>query len=180
MRALPPPDIESELSYAYLHAVASSAGMSCSPGNRHEDNNGIDATVTAWGPFQNGGYLEEVTIKIQLKATIDQPADDGESLSYYLRGLSRYNDLRSQTVSNARILVVLFLPTLENDWTKHSIDELSIRRCAYWESLRGAPASTNGAGQTVRLPKAQHFDAAALRALAARLSHPNFPVYPPQ
>lgn len=68
MRALSPPNIESELSYAYLHAVASKAGMACSGGNRHEDNNGIDATLTAWGPFNNGGYLTEVDIKVQLKA----------------------------------------------------------------------------------------------------------------
>ena len=44
MQALLPPNIESELSYAYLHAVASRAAMSCRDGNRHEDNNGIDAT----------------------------------------------------------------------------------------------------------------------------------------
>ena len=43
MQALSPPNIESELSYAYLHAVASKAGMACNAGSRHEDNNGIDA-----------------------------------------------------------------------------------------------------------------------------------------
>lgn len=51
MQALSPPNIESELSYAYLHAVASYASMACNVGNRHEDNNGIDATLTAWGFF---------------------------------------------------------------------------------------------------------------------------------
>ena len=66
MQALTPPNIESELSYAYLHAVASKAGMACSVGSRHEDNNGVDATLTAWGPFNNGGYLTEVDIKVQM------------------------------------------------------------------------------------------------------------------
>ena len=73
MQALSTPNIESELSYAYLHAVASKAGMACSQGSRHEDNNGIDASLTAWGPFADGGYLTEVNIKVQLKATVYLP-----------------------------------------------------------------------------------------------------------
>ncbi|TAJ78856.1 MAG: DUF4365 domain-containing protein [Gallionellaceae bacterium] len=139
MQALSPPNIESELSYAYLHAVASKAGMACNAGGRHEDNNGIDATLTAWGPFNGGGYLTEVDIKVQLKATIDVPADNGAKLSYFLSGVSRYNDLRTETVNAARILVVLFLPADAQNWLSHSEEELALRKCAYWQSLRGAP-----------------------------------------
>ena len=178
MQALSPPNIESELSYAYLHAVASHAGMACSVGSRHEDNNGIDATLTAWGPFPRGGYPTEVTIKVQLKATIAVPVDDGTNLSYFLHGVSRYNDLRTETVSNARILVVLFLPADAQEWLNHSPDQLVLRRCAYWQSLRGAPSTSNGSGATVRLPKDQMFNVQALKDLATRLSQPDFPLYP--
>ena len=38
-------NIESELSYAYLHAVAAQAGVSCTQGSRHEYNHGIDARL---------------------------------------------------------------------------------------------------------------------------------------
>lgn len=38
-------NIESELSYAYLHAVAAKAGMSCKQGDRHDDGAGVDAEV---------------------------------------------------------------------------------------------------------------------------------------
>ena len=178
MQALSPPNIESELSYAYLHAVASHAGMACSVGSRHEDNNGIDATLTAWGPFTNGGYLTEVTIKVQLKATIAVPADDGTSFSYFLQGVSRYDDLRTETVSNARILVVLFLPADAQEWLHHTPEQLALRRCAYWQSLRGAPVTSNASGATVKLPKNQMFDAQGLKNLAAQLSHSDFPRYP--
>ena len=178
MQALSPPNIESELSYAYLHAVASKAGMSCSVGSRHEDNNGVDATLTAWGPFTNGGYLTEVDIKVQLKATIATPADDGTSLSYFLSGVNRYNDLRTPTVDVARILVVLFLPTDAQEWLNHSVDELALRKCAYWQSLRGAPATGNGSGATVYLPKVQMFTPQALTEIATRLSRRDFPHYP--
>jgi len=178
MQELSPPNIESELSYAYLHAVASQAGMACKVGSRHDDNNGIDATLTAWGPFQNGGYLTEVDIKVQLKATVSAPVDDGINLSYFLQGVTRYNDLRTSTVSVPRILVVLFLPTDAQDWLNHSENELALRQCAYWQSLRGGPAISNSSGTTVYLPKVQMFTPQALKELAARLSRRDFPLYP--
>jgi hypothetical protein len=177
MLPLSPPNIESELSYAYLHAVASKAGMACRVEGRHGDNN-VDAILTAWGPFENGGYLTEVDIKVQLKATIDTPVDDGIHLSYFLRGVSRYDDLRTATVDIARILVVLFLPANVQEWLNHSEEELALRKCAYWQSLRGAPATVNGTGATVYLPKAQTFTSQALGDLAMRLSHRDFPLYP--
>lgn len=147
-------------------------------GTRHEDNNGIDATVTAWGPFEGGGYLSEVTLNVQLKATISQPADDGANFSYYLKGISRYDDLRTETVAIPRILVVLFLPADGSQWLEHSSEQLALRRCAYWESLRGAPATSNESGVTVKLPKIQTFSAEALKGLMARLSRRDFPSYP--
>jgi hypothetical protein len=178
MQSLSPPNIESELSYAYLHAVASNAGMACRPGSRHEDNNGIDAALTAWGPFNKGGYLTEVDVKIQLKATIATPPDNGQNLSYFLSGVNRYNDLRAATVDVARILVVLFLPKDANEWLSHSADELALRKCAYWQSLRGAPATVNESGATIYLPKAQMFTPQAIGELCVRLSCRDFPVYP--
>ena len=178
MRALAPPNVESELSYAYLHAVASHAGVSCEVAGRHEDNNGTDARLTSWGPFKPAGYLTEVTIKVQLKATVAVPVDDGANLSYFLKGINQYDDLRCETISSARILVVLFLPNNSSDWLDHSMEQLSLRRCAYWQSLRGAPKSSNGSGATIKLPKTQVFNVASLQDLASRLSRSDFPIYP--
>lgn len=171
MRALSTPNIESELSYAYLHAVASTAGMACECMGRHHDNNGVDAQVTAWGPFLKGGYLTEVTMNIQLKATVAVPADNGTHLSYSLQGISRYEDLRSPTVGVPRFLVVLFLPPGQPDWILHSVDHLILKRCAYWVSLRNAPSTTNSTAATVYLPKTQLFGPEQLLNLAAELSH---------
>ena len=152
--------------------------MACSAVSRHEDNNGVDARLTAWAPFNNGGYLTEVDMKVQLKATVAVPANDGANLSYFLNGVSRYNDLRAATVDAARLLVVLFLPANAQEWLNQSEDELALRKGAYWQSLRGAPAITNGTGATVYMPKAQMFTPQSLTELAARLSRRDFPVYP--
>jgi hypothetical protein len=177
MRPLSLPNIESELSYAYLHAVASKAGMSCRDGNRHEDNNGIDAQLTAWLPYVDANTLTEVDIKVQLKATIAVPTDDGSNYEYRLQGANRYNDLRSETISFARILVVLFLPRDAEEWLHHTPDQLVLRRCGYWQSLRGAPEIT-AASAVVKLPKTQHFSPDSLTQLAVRLSRRDFPLYP--
>lgn len=180
MQALSPPNIESELSYAYLHAVAAKAGMACSATSRHEDNQGVDAHLTAWGPFPDGGYLQEVAINVQLKATTTIPAEvhDGADLSFFIRETRRYDDLRMEAVSVPRLLVVLFLPAEAGEWLNHSADQLALRRCAYWQSLRGAPGTSNESGATVYLPKAQMFSPEALHRLAARLSRRDFPTYP--
>lgn len=106
---------ESELSYAYLHAIAAHAGVNCKVSNRHDDNNGIDAQLTAWGDFP-GGLLTEVSINIQLKATIIEPVDSGTHYSFSLPGINQYNDLRSETVSIPRILAVMYLPRDQKDW----------------------------------------------------------------
>lgn len=177
MRALATTDIESELSYAYLHAVAAHAGMECQIKGRHSDNNGVDASITAWPTPASDDALSEVSINIQLKATIDEPADDGVHLSYFLKGVSRYNDLRERTILVPRILVVLFLPKNGEEWLSHTPEQLTLKRCAYWLSLRDAPPTGNDSGVTVKIPKAQIFTPQALTDLVIRVSRSDFPVY---
>ena len=177
MKPLSSNDIEAELSYAYLHAVAAHAGVNCKVGSRHDDNAGIDAELTGWGPFPEGGYLEEVDLKVQLKATIKSPVANENCWSYSLTGIHRYNDLRSEAIAAPRILVVLFLPDQQTDWLSHAEDALILRKCAYWVSLRGAEASDNNTAQTVYLPKAQRFDPNGLKTLMARLSRREIPKY---
>src|SRR5260221_8526321 len=157
MRRLAPGDVEAELSYAYLHAVAAKSAIGCTVVSRHEDNAGIDARLTAWGLSPDGGYRTEVDLNVQLRATISKPAEDDTHYSYFLRGVQRYNDLRTPTVSTPRLLVVLFLPEDADEWIGVGEGELILRRCAYWVSLRGAAATTNSSGETVKIPKVQTF-----------------------
>jgi hypothetical protein len=177
MRPLTENDKESELSYAYLHAVASKIGASCSVSSRSLDGNGVDASITGWGPFPNGGYLNEITINIQLKATKQQQVETDSHISYFVKGIDRYNDLRAETVSVPRILVVLFLPDNPNDWLKINTTELILKKCAYWTSLRGADESKNGTGETIYLPKTQIFDTENLMTIFSNLSRKEILTY---
>lgn len=179
MKPLTSQNIESELSYAYIHAVAACAGVGCKIGSRHDDNAGVDAELTGWGPFEGGGYIQEVDIKVQLKATIKprKLTPQAQGYVYSFSGIPQYDDLRTEAVSIPRILVVLFLPADQSQWLTHAEDALTLRNCAYWVSLRGADASQNQTSQTVHLPRQQCFDPLGLRALMSRLSRNDVPIY---
>lgn len=144
--------------------------------SRAEDENGIDAHLTAWLPYVDDATHTEVSLHIQIKATIEEPRDDGINYEYRLRGANRYDDLRSQTISIPRLLVVLFLPSTPTNWLSHTPDELVLRRCAYWQSLRNAPSITTKSA-VIKLPKVQVFSPSELTELAVRISRHDIPVY---
>lgn len=181
MKPLTIQNIECELSYAYLHAVSAAAGVGCEVAGRHDDNAGVDARLTGWAPFPNGGYRREVDLKVQLKATIRNPSiskfNGEEYLSYSFSGISQYNALRSESLSTPRILVVLFLPQEQEEWLGHSHDALSMKKCAYWVSLRSAPESTNATAQTIYFPRTQCFDRDGLLGLLGDISRGEVPSY---
>jgi hypothetical protein len=101
-------------------------------------------------------------IDFQLKATI-RLARSSDTFHYPLK-LKNYDDLRIDT-QTPRLLVVLDLPREREQWLAVSVNELIIRRAAYWVSLRGAPESKNTTSVTVSIPMANIFDVAALTAL---------------
>ena len=163
-------DIESELSYAYLHAVASHAQMACSCTGRIMDNEGIDAKICATGPFETGALLSDVEIDIQLKATTAEPITVGDYFSYSFRNIGSYNKLRVATTVRQRLLVVLFLPKNHADWITHDSAKLALKNCAYWVSLRNAPETDNSTSTTVYLPKTQVFSTVQLKTLVTGIS----------
>lgn len=162
-------DIESELSYAYLHAIASRAGFECSLTGRYSDRAGIDAVLRVKERFGPESVLTSFTIEIQLKATIHERALTGGSYSFPLR-IEHYDKLRDEGHATPLLLVVLFLPERPAEWLVHTEERLIAHRCAYWTSLRGAPPSENAVEQTVYIPKANCLSVEGLRALAERIS----------
>jgi hypothetical protein len=162
-------DIESELSYAYLHAVACKAGFACEVKGRHHDNRGVDAEITGWG-LNTCTPRTEASIKVQLKATIAQQAETESHLSYFLAEVKRYDDLRAEDLQTPRILVVLFLPKEAADWLAVTSEKLLMKKSAYWVSLVGAAASSNKSGQTIYLPKTQLFTPESLTDLLTRVA----------
>lgn len=161
-------DMESELSHAYLHAVASHAGLAYQPADRITDADGIDATLRATGRFEANTEITQVIFDVQLKATTKIPRARNGRLALRLSA-KNYNELRSVRTMSQRLLVALFLPESPDEWVIHSEKQLVLRKCAYWMSLRGAP-EIDTATTTVYIPKKNVFSSVQLRSLVERLS----------
>lgn len=163
-------NIEAELSYAYLHAVAAKAGFSCVYSDRHLDFASIDAVVREDNRrLAEDSQLTSFELHLQLKATFQPLREVGGCWSFSLP-IHQYNRLRVPGVLIQRLLVVLQLPENAEDWLRHSEEGLIAKRCAYWVSLRDAPASENATSQTVRVPRQNLLSPANLMELMTRLS----------
>lgn len=162
-------DIKAELSYAYLHAVAVRAGLSCSVTNRLGDSAGVDATLRFKEKPTPDAVIIESLLEVQLKSTSSPVALQNGRYSFFLRR-DHYDKLRSDSSPLRRFLVVLFLPEDSAEWLTADHEQLSLRRCAYWCSLRGANETTNKTGQTVYLPQTNIFSVEGLRAIVGRVA----------
>jgi len=145
---------ESELSYAYLHAVCAAAGVGVQNASRQLDNAGIDATLHLRHDFGTPAVLTDLTIHIQLKATVADPNPDPDGrMRYDLRDVDEYERLRVAASTNHRLLAVLYLPGDKSKWLRVDPEHLAMERAAYWISLVGAPPTTNRTSQRIFLPK---------------------------
>ena len=161
-------NIESELSYAYLHAIASRGGIICESAGRHTDEAGVDAVLRVKGMLDLDSILTQFTVDVQLKATKKIPIEQNERYSYSIK-VKNYNELRSTNTGAPQLLVVLYLPADANTWLDLSEECLVTRRCAYWVSLRGAP-ETDQDSKTVYIPKSNVLSVESLRVLMTRFS----------
>jgi len=170
--------IESELSYAYLHAVCSKAGLSCKQGNIHDDGAGVDAEIIYRGNLDHP-YLREIQLNIQLKATTKQPLLKEGCFSYFFQGVKRYDKLRMNNSHIYKILVVLFLPDNPDEWLSCSSEELILKKAAYWINLYGAPDVETETGTTIYLPTSNVLTPEALINLVNLAANKSIPTYKP-
>jgi Domain of unknown function (DUF4365) len=173
---LPSNDIESELSYAYLHAVASKAGMNCKLGNRHDDNYGTDAEVGYFDVIPNC-WRTDVPLRVQLKATINRVNESDTHIPFQFKGIKQHNKLRANVGEPHKILVVLFLPNDPTGWLNISQEQLLMKQAAYWVCLYGAAESANATSVKIYLPKANLLTPESLTELCQEIGRNNLPVY---
>ncbi len=112
-------------------------------------------------------------IDVQLKCTQGEPALT-DQLPYALK-VKNYRELRYLDYMVPRILIVLWVPDDTSAWLTHSEQELVLRRCAWWVSLRGHPATSNTTSVTVRLPRENLFHVDALRSMLDRVGAGGMP-----
>ncbi len=148
---------------AYVQAVAELAGVATSV---PVPDYGVDLSlreIVQRGQRHLDGRLQ---LDLQLRSTtrahlteahvghdLDVPTHD------FLRELS----------SVCCLLVVLVLPDEEAQWLSQSIEELVLRRCAYWCSLRGADPARTVSSVRISIPRSQVFSVQAVQEMLNRL-----------
>lgn len=151
------------LSRAYVRAIAAKVGASVS---ETDHDFGIDLTlkqiITRTKTTGDGNrYIENgAAVDIQIKCSENITVTATE-VSHVLEAES-FNDLVDPNVNTPRILVVLKVPNDEAEWLTQSSEELVIRNCAYWVSLKGQPATKNTDNKTIKIPAAQKFTPEAI------------------
>lgn len=170
---------KAELCYAYVHAVSAAARVECVSAGRHSDNMGVDVHLFSRGQAQieSTEIRKRAQINVQLKATAVAPRVINGAYAHSLNSVGLYNEFCDPSPHVPAIVVVLYLPACECDWLVHTDVAMSLRRCAYWASLRGAPPSRNKVRKTIYIPRTQPFNPDLLRMLMDRAARGNFPTY---
>jgi len=158
-----------QFSQAYAKAVSSVAGYSMMRPDVDDDS--IDRSIAERG---GGGTVHSPRVDVQLKCT-SQSVFHGGALRFAIK-IKNYNDLRVSNVLVPRILVLVVVPGDDpNGWVSHSEDELALRKCGYWVSLRGQPPTSNTGTITVSIPRTNVFDPSTLQAIMSRIGNGGLP-----
>lgn len=104
---------------------------------------------------------------MQLKCTGQNILNEHE-LRFPL-GKRNYDDLRLEDILVPRILIVVIVPDEIEEWIEQTEDQLVIRKCGYWVSLRGLPSTTNSTAVTVSLPRTNIFTPATLTDIMQKI-----------
>lgn len=162
-----------KFSEAYVLAVAATAGYGTYKPSPDDDS--VDLGIAARTTSQQNGTvtMRSPRLELQLKCTA-APTPTSDRLSFPLK-LKNYDELRAENFVIPRILVVVLVPDLADDWLGHSETELCMRRCGYWVSLRGKPATTNTKNIKISIPRQNQFTVQALQAIMQRLSQGQLP-----
>ena len=152
-----------QFSNAFVQAVASVAGFALSKPNVDEDS--IDWTISARSSQQTP---KRPKLDVQLKCTSTLQTS-GDAFSFPLK-IKNYDDLRVEEVHVPRILVVVSVPERIEDWLTQTPEQMILKKCGYWVSLRGQPSTINSETVTVRVPADQVFTPEAVRAILQRIS----------
>jgi len=158
-------DIKEELSYAYVHAVASRAGFGCD--RISKDRGSVDVVISADGGFPDDAVVQHAVMQVQLKAT-SQIVNGDPHFSFALP-IKNYNELRARSLA-PRMLVVLLMPEDPEHWLTVDKETLIARRCAYWRNLKGEAEVENETSRSVRIATKNIFSPEALKALVTRIS----------
>jgi len=149
IQMLTPNDIKQEISFLFVHALATRLGYSFE--RTCIDRDSIDATICAKGKLPGSkGVILSPKIDVQLKATEQECS--GIHIPFKI-SKKNYDDLR-QNAMVPRVLVVIFLIPGIN-WVDYDVEKISLYGKGFWVSLKGMDAIENISDKTIYLNQTQ-------------------------
>ncbi|BCO46431.1 DUF4365 domain-containing protein [Mycobacterium intracellulare] len=157
---------------AYVRGVAAAAG--CVVGAPEIDE-GVDVTLTHTSDIHLRDD-KKAHLEVQMKSSAYGPIENGQFVSTSLKR-ARYDEFRAVDVAVHKIIVILHMPVLQEDWLTVGADALHLHHRAYWVSIRGMPPIPNAqqASFTVRAPTVQVFDDITLCHIMQRIGQKGAP-----
>jgi hypothetical protein len=142
--------MKEQISKAYVHMVASAAGLTL--GEWGTDYDGIDVTLRSKVDFGGLSGALGSQLDIQLKCTGQERAVRSDSIAWSLdkRTAELLSDPRRYTMG---VFCVMVVPPDPGHWLQHNVEGLLARSQMYWLRGRdiGSPAEHDSV--TVHLPK---------------------------
>jgi len=157
-----PSQQKEQFSFAYVRAVAAAAGYGVSEPSVDDDS--VDLLIAS---RSTAGTVKRPRLEVQVKCTADDLLTT-ETFSYPLK-IKNYNDLRDPDVLVPRILVVVRVPDNVAEWSEVTDEQLLLRRCGYWLSLRGRPETDNENTVSITMQRDNRFTAESLAAMMKRI-----------
>jgi hypothetical protein len=153
-------DIMEEISKGYMELIANRTGYF----NSTSRDYGTDLTIrkAKLCPTRKRYLTSGKAIDIQVKAVTESYIrgydNDEESFIKYDLEVKNYNDLVEKAKENGSIipliLVVFLVPLNDNEWIVLELEELIIKKCAYWYQIPpNSISSNNSSSVTIGIPK---------------------------
>ncbi|WP_356882734.1 DUF4365 domain-containing protein [Arthrobacter sp. YD2] len=148
--SIPKSAMQEQVSRAYIHMVASAAGLTV--GTWGTDYDGIDVTLRSKVDF--GGLVGSLgsELDIQLKCTGQKTTVRPNTIAWSLdkRTAELLADPRRYTMG---VFCVMVVPPDPGHWLHHSVEGLLARSHMYWIRGRDIPSPGTNQSVTVHLPK---------------------------
>lgn len=158
---------QEEFSYAYIQTVAVAAGYSVVIKPRAIDFAGIDLSIEMLG--ENGNTLFP-KFDAQVKCTAQNLNCDQNSIKFPLP-IKNYKRLIHNNPLVLQLLILVLVPTDINEWIKISEEETLLKKCGYWQSLKGMPPSENRSKVTIDIPRKNLLTPSNLSKIMQKISN---------
>ncbi|MCL2325589.1 MAG: DUF4365 domain-containing protein [Proteobacteria bacterium] len=152
-----------QFSRAFVGAITAQAG--CNSSKPEVDDDSVDLMLIKKGI--EGCKRPRAQMDIQIKCTAK--TFSGSCLTFPLPK-KNYDDLREEHLV-PRLLVIVCVPELPENWIEQDAEKMSLYHCAYWFSLRGLGESENVKTVTLSIPKDNVFSTDFLNEAMRRIAN---------